>query len=293
MNSLQKFLLLSLTLAGSTSVLAAEKIDAKAETTTEVAAKSTENTDAPDPADITRVVTSLKVSAGTNSNNNDLAIETELKIGGSFNPDNNFLTMISTTVAEKDGAENSGGDEDNMDLRELRARWFQVFATGADWLPKAGYSLDYIDQSNDDSTAVDSIIAAGVIVKIPVMSNWVMYPNLAAVTANVNDAAKSSGMDDGVGMQLNVFNAIYLNKKGSYMMINPQYSYIDFDNVVTQDLLVETTLGTPISDNKRWWLSATYKETFSDVNPENAPSKNSFRANDDKRQFRVGVTYYF
>lgn len=290
MNSLQKFLLLSLTLAGSTTVFAAEQIDAKTEATTEVAAESEK---AVDPADITRVVTALKVSAGTNSNNNDLAIETELKIGGSFNKGNNFLTMISATVAEKDGAESKGGDEEDMDVRELRARWFQVFATGVDWLPKAGYSLDYIDQSNDDSTAVDNIIAAGVIVKVPVLSNWVMYPNIAAVTANVNDVAKSSGMDDGVGVQLNVFNAIYLSKAGSYMMINPQYSYIDFDNVVTQDLLVETTFGTPITDNKKWWFSATYKETFSDVNPENGKSKDSFKANDDKRQFRVGVTYYF
>ncbi|TON99741.1 hypothetical protein CGH44_24805, partial [Vibrio parahaemolyticus] len=43
--------------------------------------------DAPDPADVTKVVTSLKLSAGTNSNNNDIAFEGELKIGGSFNAD--------------------------------------------------------------------------------------------------------------------------------------------------------------------------------------------------------------
>ncbi|TON18050.1 hypothetical protein CGH62_26070, partial [Vibrio parahaemolyticus] len=73
-----------------------------------------------------------------------------------------------------------------------------------------------------------------------------------------------------------------------------QYSYLDFDGYVTQDLLLETTLGTPISDNRRWWLNLTYKETFSDFDSDifGLDSK-SLYANDDKRQFRAGVTYYF
>ncbi|MEF1219527.1 hypothetical protein REH76_17320 [Photobacterium damselae] len=60
-----------------------------------VAFADTAKEDAPDPADVTKVVTSFKLSAGTNSNNNDFALEGELKIGGSFSPDNSFLTMIS------------------------------------------------------------------------------------------------------------------------------------------------------------------------------------------------------
>ncbi|EEX92880.1 hypothetical protein VIOR3934_07408 [Vibrio orientalis CIP 102891 = ATCC 33934] len=246
--------------------------------------------DAPDPADVTRVISSIKVAAGTNSNDNDFAIETEFKLGGSFNSDNNFLTMISINGANKD----SDPYEDGFELREARARWFQVFGTGIGVMPKAGYSLDYIDRSNDDSEVIDNIIAAGAIFKVPVLKNWTVYPNVAAVQANVKDEYKVPGSDDGVGIQVNIFNSIYLSKKGTYLMVNPQYSYIDFDNYTTQDLLIETILGTPISDNKRWWLNATYKETFSDIDSDNKfISSKSFKANDDKRQFRIGVTYYF
>ncbi|MGR5280958.1 hypothetical protein [Photobacterium damselae] len=246
--------------------------------------------DAPDPADVTKVVTSFKLSAGTNSNNNDFALEGELKIGGSFNPDNNFLTMISVTGAEKE----EDPFEDGFDLREMRARWFQVFGTGLAGLPKAGYSLDFIDRSNDDSDVIDNIIAVGGIVKIPVLSNWVIYPNVAVVQANVKDEYKIAGTDDGIGVQVNLYNAIYLSKKGTYMMFSPQYSYLDFDGYVTQDLLLETTLGAPISENRRWWFNLTYKETFSDLSSDisSMPDKSMY-ANDDKRQFRAGVTYYF
>ncbi|TOR23013.1 hypothetical protein CGG78_23790, partial [Vibrio parahaemolyticus] len=246
--------------------------------------------DAPDPADVTKVVTSLKLSAGTNSNNNDIAFEGELKIGGSFNADNNFLAMLSVSGAEKE----EDPFEDGFDLRETRARWFQVFGTGVDGLPKVGYSLDYIDRSNDDSDVVDNIIAVGGIVKVPVLSNWVVYPNVAVVQANMKDEYKYPGTDNGTGVQVNLYNAIYLSKKGTYMMVSPQYSYLDFDGYVTQDLLLETTLGTPISDNRRWWLNLTYKETFSDFDSDifGLDSK-SLYANDDKRQFRAGVTYYF
>ncbi|HIF9184416.1 TPA: hypothetical protein ACX6RJ_001723 [Photobacterium damselae] len=246
--------------------------------------------DTPDPADVTKVVTSFKLSAGTNSNNNDFALEGELKVGGSFNPDNNFLTMLSVTGAEKE----EDSFEDGFDLREIRARWFQVFGTGLVGLPKAGYSLDFIDRSNDDSDVIDNIIAVGGIVKIPVLSNWVMYPNVAVVQANVKDEYKIAGTDDGIGVQINLYNAIYLSKKGTYMMFNPQYSYLDFDGYVTQDLLLETVFGTPLTDNRRWWFNLTYKETFSDLSSDisSMPDKSMY-ANDDKRQFRAGVTYYF
>ncbi|WP_158134143.1 hypothetical protein [Photobacterium damselae] len=250
----------------------------------------TTNDDAPDPADVTKVVTSFKLSAGTNSNNNDFALEGELKIGGSFSPDNSFLTMISATGAEKE----EDSFEDGFDLREMRARWFQVFGTGLAGLPKAGYSLDFIDRSNDDSDVIDNIIAVGGIVKVPVLSNWVMYPNIAAVQANVKDEYKIAGTDDGIGVQVNLYNAIYLSKKGTYMMVSPQYSYLDFDGYTTQDLLLEATLGTPITENRRWWFNLTYKETFSDLSSDisSMPDKSMY-ANDDKRQFRAGVTYYF
>lgn len=248
--------------------------------------------DAPDPADVTRLMSSLQVYVGTNSNDNDLAVQSIFNVGGSFNKDNQFLTMLSATVAEKESAEQSGY-ENGMDLREFRARWYQVFGTGYEWLPKAGYSLDYLDQSNDDSTSIDNIVAVGAISKIPVLSNWSLFPNVAVVKADVNNSAKRIGMDDGTGMQLNLFNSIYLGKKGTYMMINPQYSYLDFDNVVTQDLLIETMIGTPLTDNKKWWLMGVYKETFSHVNNKGSHSSSSFKVADDKRQFRIGVTYYF
>lgn len=198
--------------------------------------------------------------------------------------------MLSVSGAEKE----EDPFEDGFDLREMRARWFQAFGTGVDGLPKAGYSLDYIDRSNDDSDVVDNIIAVGGIVKVPVLSNWVIYPNVAVVQANMKDEYKYPGTDDGTGVQVNLYNAIYLSKKGTYMMVSPQYSYLDFDGYVTQDLLLETTLGTPISNNRRWWLNFTYKETFSDFDSDSfGLDSKSLYANDDKRQFRAGITYYF
>ncbi len=252
------------------------------------------NDDVPDPADVTKVLTALKVSVGTNSNDYDAAVEAELKIGGSFNKNNSFLTMISAQGATKDSAESM--DADDFDLREYRARWFQVFGTGMEGMPKAGYSIDYIDHSNDDSDPIDNIVAVGGVVKIPVLSNWVMYPNIAVVQANLKDEYKINGSDDGKGFQLNIFNSIYLSKKGTYLMINPQYSWLDFDTYTTQDLLIETTFGMPLTESRKWWFSATYKETFSDVSFDNksiAMPDVSYRVNDDKRQFRIGVTYIF
>jgi len=253
-----------------------------------------EDSSTPDPADVTKVLTALKVQAGTNGKDNNPALEAELKIGGSFNKNNSFLTMISAMGAEKDSDKGKPNGEDDFDLREYRMRWFQVFGTGYAAIPKAGYSVDYIDHSNDDTDMIDNIIAVGGIVKVPVLSNWVMYPNLAAVQANVNNDAKNAGVDDGKGFQVNVFNAIYLSKKGTYLMINPQYSWIDFDAFTTQTLLIETTLGMPLTDSKKWWFNATYKETLSKLDSDTAGlDDESFKSDDDARQFRVGVTYVF
>jgi hypothetical protein len=247
---------------------------------------------APDPADVTRVLTSLRVSVGTNSNDNDIVGETELKIGGSFNKDNNFLTLFEVQAAEKD----RDPYEDGFDVRQIRGRWFQVFGTALSNIPKVGYSVDVIDRSNDDSESVDNIYALGGIIKVPVLDNWVMYPNIAAVQANLKDEYKSAmqGSDDGKGFQLNLYNSIYLSKSGTYLMISPQYSYLDFDSFTTQDLQLETIFGMPLTDNKRFWFVAKYSETFSDIDSDTPSVTNmSFKANDDKRQFRVGVTYIF
>ncbi|GAB3515152.1 hypothetical protein [Photobacterium alginatilyticum] len=247
---------------------------------------------APDPADVTRVLTSVRVFMGVNSDDNNIAGDIELKLAGSFNKDNNFLTMLEVSGAEKE----SDPFEDGFDLREIRGRWFQVFGTGNDVMPKVGYSLDVIDRSNDDSELVDNIYAIGGVAKVPVLSNYVMYPNIALVQANLKDEYKKviSGSDDGQGIQLNVFNSVYLSKKGTYLMIIPQYTYLDFDSFKTQDLLVESRFGTPLTDDRSFWFEASYKETFSDIDSDTpAVSDVSFEARDDKRQFRVGVRYFF
>lgn len=243
-----------------------------------------------DPADITRVISGIKVLGGFNGHKGAKAVEVELRMGGQIHKGNEFLTMLNIQSAEK----KAYPDQDDFGVREVRGRWFQVFDTDNATMSRLGYSVDLINRSNDDSDPIDNIVAAGVVGKIAVNKAYSIYPNVAIVSAFNKDKYKSVlGTRDGLGFQVNLFNSLYLNKKGTYVMINPQYSYIDFDSYISQNLMLEVQFGTPLTTDRRLWLAATYQENFSDVNSDNPALETRFRANDDTRHYRIGLSYYF
>ncbi len=88
-----------------------------------------------DPSDITRLYTTASIFVNDNSN-----IKVAGSLSGAYSETNQYMALFEYEMgnADKEG-------DFSADYISARAQYFQVLSTGTATMPKAGISLDYID----------------------------------------------------------------------------------------------------------------------------------------------------
>ena len=224
----------------------------------------------PDPADLTRPKTFIWAQTGGS----------KVEAGGKYNRTGVFKISGGLSGNFSETAQYMGLLEQNFDKKgtaNTRGRLFTTFDTGNSVMSKVGLSVDYISHAKTKNTTT----ALGVIGRVETPWEWVtFYPNLAAVEAKMgkkDDKVKSKGY------QFNLFTSLYLNDKGMYSMLMPQYTKLK-DATVKK---MEVTMGAPLTaDAKTWWdVKVGYTRT---------EGKKKLAGNtSDGTELMVGVSHYF
>ncbi|MCG9664354.1 hypothetical protein L1D26_14825 [Vibrio mediterranei] len=236
-----------------------------------------------DPADVTRPQTYLKVDSGAKGK--DGMTRLQLNMAGSYSEDIGYLGQFETDFQTNLDAQ--PGKSKDFGLSRIRARYFQVHATGLEVLPEIGFSLDYISYGSNwvaKNSGTEQTAAIGAVAKvITPFENWVSYPNLA-VMKNEYDNGRSEN-----GWQANWFNSFYLTEKGSYITVNPQYA--NYNNAIgknEQSLELNFEGGIPLTNDGSIWGNVTYSEHFF-----KAAGESRMKHLDGNREVRIGATWFF
>ncbi|MCW7556353.1 hypothetical protein NX722_27715 [Endozoicomonas gorgoniicola] len=232
---------------------------------------SADEADQPDPADLTRPQTFIWVQGGGSETKADGKTRTGIGrisggLSGQFSETSQYLGLLEQEF-DKKGTANT------------RGRLFTTFDTGNSLVSKMGFSIDYIRHAKKKDTTT----ALGVIGKVETPWEWVsIYPNIAAVETETKKGPKGDKVKSR-GYQFTMFTSLYLNEKGMYSMIAPEYAKLK-DVTIKK---VEVSLGAPITeDAKTWWdVKLTYRK--------NEGKKKLAGIKSDGTELLFGVSHYF
>ena len=229
---------------------------------------SANEADQPDPADLTRPKTFVWAQAGYSKDK----IKGEKSYSTGVGKITGGLSGNFTEKAQYMGLLEQGFDRKGA--ANTRGRLFTTFDTGNSVMSRVGLSVDYIRHAKTKDTTA----AVGVIGKFDATEWLAFYPNLAAVEAKVGATKEKSK-----GYQFNLFTSVYLNDKGMYSMIMPQYT--DLKDVTVKKL--EVSLGAPLTaDAKTWWdVKVGYTK--------NEGKKRLATFESDGAELLFGVSHYF
>ncbi|HAS6182147.1 TPA: hypothetical protein RQL13_001680 [Vibrio vulnificus] len=243
--------------------------------------------EAPDPGDHTKVSSVINLTYGKQSfgeQDNDFA-QIQGQVSGKKSNENLFLGQL--TVQGREGGK--VGSED-FNLSQVRARYFEVSHTDWEHAPMVGVSLDYIETSFTDAVS-DRLFAIGGLIRVNTpFKNWLSFPILAAAVGKNNNTYSRLGLVDdySYGVQFNFLNSIYLNKNGTHIQVNPQFSSLDFGGSVgtVNQLQLDLAFQAPFTDDRKHWGKVTYTEFFDDT-------EQSFGHNRQGTELKFTYSYYF
>lgn len=187
-----------------------------------------------DPSDITRLYTTASIFVNDNSN-----IKVAGSLSGAYSETNQYMALFEYEMgnADKEG-------DFSADYISARAQYFQVLSTGTATMPKAGISLDYID--ND---AGMNMIAVGLLGLVnPKWTNgFMVFPNIAYNQGEILDV-------DVDGMSANLFISRKLTENGTFIQIWPEYTHVSGSGKTAKSLNWNFSFGTPLTvDNSSWF----------------------------------------
>ncbi|GEA49515.1 hypothetical protein VIN01S_03190 [Vibrio inusitatus NBRC 102082] len=248
------------------------------------------NPDTPDPGDHSKVSNMFEATYGIKGVGDENLNHLQLAIQQSGQFDNGHYFLGKAEIKADEVIKNSQGDTD-FEVTEFRARYFQLAQFDSERFPVAGISLDYIERGMQDDVT-ERMFALGAVTRtVTPLENWLLFPYVMAVYAQNDDNYLYPGFADknGWGVQFNVLNTFYLNKNGANFQLNPYFTSLDFggDLGTVNSLLVEYSLQSPISDNKKHWLQFTYNQYFSDANTT------TFEHNRDDAELLLTYNYFF
>jgi len=230
-----------------------------------------------DPADLTQVNTFLWAQGG----NNDYTITGG--VAGNITEDISYLGLLEHSRSWK----RDFGNKDD----KTRVRLFGVHNVDWGFISAVGLSADYIhghkNKHTDGGNIKSNMQAYGVIAKIETGLDWLsLYPNIAYVNSKVSLDGSPRGdfKLNSEGYQANLFASIYLDDKGKYLMVQPQYTNTKhFENQK-----IEVSYGQPISSDKKWWVDvkAGYEK-------DKAKFNNTSHNLDSQSTIKLGLSYYF
>lgn len=187
-----------------------------------------------DPSDLTRVTTSASIVFGTGG-----ATKGQLTASGAYNSGAAYQGRLETTI-DPDGK-----------YAGARAQWFQAYDSNIDWMPKAGFSLDVINQDSNGVNLTTGAVGGIVMLPTPI-DGLVIFPQVAAVAGSLefDGINKNYELYGGMG----TFNvSAKLNNDGAYMILWPEYTNVSGDGVAMESLKYSIALGMPLTKNKAWW----------------------------------------
>lgn len=176
-------------------------------------------------------------------------------------------------------------DRDRFDGDYLggRAQYFQVHATGSEYIPRIGFSTDLIHQKArglDDTV----LFSAGVVAAVHdrFTPGFQMFPNIAYSVGEVFGETAD-------GILANLFFTTPLGDNGSFVLAWPEYFDVSGDNVELESKSLNFAFQSPIKNNYGQWFvtKLVYNET--DITLPNGARIEG----DGEVSLEFGVKWYF
>ena len=153
-----------------------------------------------DPSDMTNVYSSASVAINTQEN-----IKLNLSLGGSWSENHQYLAVVEGFLGDKETADKWGSE-----LLNYRVQYFHVITTEDSYLPKVGFSVDYLKEK----IGGDNLIAVGALALLPesLTGSWQVFPNLAYIKGDVLGESVN-------GYMLNLYGSYVVDDIGSYIWL--------------------------------------------------------------------------
>lgn len=245
--------------------------------------------ESPDPGDHSKVSNMFEATYGVKGVNHENLnhVQVAIQQSGQYNNGHYFLGKAELKADEV--ISNGHGDTD-FEITEFRTRYFQLAHIDSDRFPVAGVSFDYIERGMQDDLT-ERMFALGAVTRaVTPLNNWLVFPYVMAVYAQNDDSYAYSGFADknGWGVQANVLNTFYLNENGANFQFNPYFTSLDFggDLGTVNSLMIEYSLQSPITQNRKHWLQITYNQYFDDATE-------SFEHQSDQAELLLTYNYFF
>lgn len=191
-----------------------------------------------DPSDLTRLYTTASVFINDNSN-----IKIAGSLSGAYSETNQYMALFEYEMgnADKEG-------ELSTDYISARAQYFQVLSTGIENMPKAGVSLDYID--NDIGVKMIAVGLLG-LVNPKWTGGFMVFPNISYNQGEILDI-------DVDGMSANLFISRKLNKNGTFIQFWPEYTNVSGGGKTSESLNWNFSFGTPVTADNSGWFNCKF-----------------------------------
>ena len=221
-----------------------------------------------DPSDLTRVFTMASIWLNSQQN-----VRATASWAGSWSEDQQFMGFVEGIWGDKD-------DEDawGTDLLNVRAQYFHVFETHAEALPKAGLSLDYMEEENGDN-----LVAVGMLAMVPpsLTGGVQVFPNVAYMKGEV----ASTDVD---GYMLNLYGTYPISSDGTFIQLWPEYISVSGDSVESESLTLSGLFSMPVNNDRSAWFNLRVDHATSET-------KLSFykdRLNEKETVVTVGMKFF-
>lgn len=221
-----------------------------------------------DPSDLTRVFTMGSIWLNSQQN-----LRATASWAGAWSEDHTFMGFIEGFWGDKDNEDAWG-----TDFLNVRAQYFHVIETHSDSLPKAGFSLDFMEEENGDNLA-----AVGVLAMVPpsLTGGVQVFPNVAYMKGE----AASTDVD---GYMLNLFGTYPISNDGTFIQVWPEYISVSGDGIESQSLTFSGLFAMPITGDRSTWFNLRLDH----ATKETKLSFYNDRLNEKETVLTVGIKLY-
>jgi hypothetical protein len=145
--------------------------------------------------------------------------------------------------------------------KDARAQYFHVFNFENSLVPKVAASFDLIDNASMTTAALGAVVAITPAEKFSMyLRGGVLggeYSDALTSQFNVSDNSTVGGMASG-------YFTLKTGNDGTYVMINPEYTYAGGD-IETSTLKTSLRVGTPMNAAKTHWGEFRVENTYGTI----------------------------
>ena len=225
-----------------------------------------ESKNVPDPVNVANVRTALTFGI-----NDDGSGKASADISGNYNP--TFSYMLKAEGEWNEDQKYSGA----------RFQYYNLANTNFKYIPKTALSYDYFRLEEDNDSLNVDMHAIGSISTIPLGKNSkvTLSPQIAYLQSTFDFKGGAERKPDGI------MSVVYLSKgigkKGSYVMVYPEYYKLKGDGIDYEQKNINFTFGSTLTQDKKWWYIVEF------FHKENETSVDGFKvkSNDNVVNFKI------